>query len=221
MFHGESYVVEFAVFVNIFVATCILTRRLYVIWGDNKKVTLVVCLLFAAITISSIIMFALAYSSNKDDLGGRIGSVVECIEVSPLNWVELFLFLLYESGMRFLTTFAPSKTDLYVTYSFVYFIGDFEKNLLVSNSDGRYLPLLKILIDDGLAYYSYSISLALVDIAMFFFPKLRVLAVALVGIDSVLHSIISMHISIRLRHGAEATLVVDATSPFSHTNRTE
>ena len=71
-------------------------------------------------------MFALAYSSNKGifqiynygpslqiphigDLGGRIGSVVECIEVSPLNWVELFLFLIYESGMRFLTTFAPRK----------------------------------------------------------------------------------------------------------------
>ena len=47
--------------------------------------------------------------------------------------------------------------DLYVTYSFVYFIGDFEKNPLVSNSDGRYLPLLKILIDDGMCTHFHSL----------------------------------------------------------------
>ena len=66
--------------------------------------------------------------------------------------------------------------DLYVTYSFVSFMEDFEKNPLVSDPDGHHLPLLKILIDDGicthfntlsciqitkvilgLVYYSYSI----------------------------------------------------------------
>ena len=39
--------------------------------------------------------------------------------------------------------------DLYVTYSFVSFMEDFEKTPLVNSSDGCYLPLLKILIDDG------------------------------------------------------------------------
>ena len=47
--------------------------------------------------------------------------------------------------------------DLYVTYSFVYFIGDFSQNPLVSNSDGRYLPLLKILIDDGICAHFHSL----------------------------------------------------------------
>ena len=47
--------------------------------------------------------------------------------------------------------------DLYVTYLFVPFIGDFEKNPLVSNSDGRYLPLLKILIDDGMCIHFHSL----------------------------------------------------------------
>ena len=35
--------------------------------------------------------------------------------------------------------------------------GDFEKNPLVSNSDGRYLPLLKILIDDGMCIHFHSL----------------------------------------------------------------
>ena len=39
--------------------------------------------------------------------------------------------------------------DLYVPYPFVSFMEDFEKTPLVNSSDGCYLPLLKILIDDG------------------------------------------------------------------------
>ena len=40
--------------------------------------------------------------------------------------------------------------DLYVAHSFVSFMEDFEKNPLVSDPDGHHLPLLKILIDDGI-----------------------------------------------------------------------
>ncbi|PAV18059.1 hypothetical protein PNOK_0654500 [Pyrrhoderma noxium] len=52
----------------------------------------------------------------------------------------------------------------------------------------------------------YILVLALVDIAMFFFPKLRVLAVALVGIDSVLHSIIKPNKNrVCLRHSRKTS----------------
>ncbi|PAV18103.1 hypothetical protein PNOK_0658900 [Pyrrhoderma noxium] len=154
-------------------------------------IVIMACLCLLTLIIVGITLYILSFFMNESLLSGKPESVVECIGVNPLNWIIFAIFLFEETACIVLISIKK-----YETYR--------------SDKDTSFIsPLLRVLVDDGLIYYAYSIFLALVDFAILFFPKLRAVALGVIGIDSALHSILCTHLSIRLRETYETTLWVE------------
>ncbi|PAV18069.1 hypothetical protein PNOK_0655500 [Pyrrhoderma noxium] len=178
--------------INIFIAAIILTRRLCSIYEGRKVVVITAWGVIGVKTFVILVLFAIAYNKNKGRSSKDLTSVIECIGVEALNWIPLIMFVAEEIGCLFLLALKRFLT------------------IHMEGSPYPYSALFRALVDDGLLYYTYSITIALADIFLLFFPKQRAIALGLVGLDAILHSIMSMHLCIHLRYVNEATLYVES-----------
>ncbi|PAV18120.1 hypothetical protein PNOK_0660600 [Pyrrhoderma noxium] len=176
------FVFEFSVFSNIFISAVILTARLYILWIDNRTLRLILLLTLISLSLVSIIVLAIAPNLNgnvSDDPG--IMPIAECINVRPLTWLPLILFL---SG------------------EFVFMILMLPKLLVLASWDREaqpYRALARALISDGMFYYAYSISITILNVILLFQSPQRAIALGLVCLDCVLHSVVIMHLSMHLQ----------------------
>ncbi|PAV15846.1 hypothetical protein PNOK_0870400 [Pyrrhoderma noxium] len=179
------FVVEFVVYINIAIATAILTLRLMIIWIHNKPIKILLIIISTVESMTAIIIFIININRNLRRAPNNILSKVLCVPMDSIDWSSFIVLICGESIFISLVTYKKLMTH--------------------KHERGR---LLKTLINDGIIYYIYALSLALVVVILSYIFKFRLLAIGLLAVDAILHSVISMHLSFRLCSASEETRMV-------------